>query len=134
MGLIVGDLVTRNSYNNDILFKIISIEDDVAVLKGIDLRLYADSLVSDLKKEKEVSSNDTQIIEDPFRFPVREMDPLLFITDKYAGGTEQNDFYMISDIGHIFSPQKPSDTYHYENIRIKQYYIQIISASNRQVN
>ncbi len=77
---------------------------------------------------------DAKIIEDPLRFPVREMDPLLFITDKYAGGTEQNDFYMISDIGHIFSPQKPSDTYHYENIRIKQYYIQIISASNRQVN
>ena len=82
MGLIVGDLVTRNSYNNDILFKIISIEDDVAVLKGIDLRLYADSLVSDLKKEKEVSSNDTQIIEDNIRDISMDRDKYFYLPGK----------------------------------------------------
>lgn len=46
----VGDLVTRNSYNNDLSFTIIKIEDDICYLKGVNIRLYADSPVSDLKK------------------------------------------------------------------------------------
>ena len=44
----VGDYVTRNSYNNDIVFKIIGIEKDVYYLKGICVRLYADSYKDDL--------------------------------------------------------------------------------------
>ena len=45
----VGDLVTRNSYNNDVVFKIISIENELVLLKGEFIRLCADSLLSDLK-------------------------------------------------------------------------------------
>ena len=45
----IGDLVTRNSYHNDLLFKIIDIEDNIAYLKGIDVRLYADSELDDLQ-------------------------------------------------------------------------------------
>lgn len=45
----IGDVVTRNSYNNDILFTIINIEDNIAYLKGIDVRLYADSSLDDLE-------------------------------------------------------------------------------------
>lgn len=44
-----GDYVTRNSYNNDIVFKIIKIENDIYYLKGKNIRLYADSEKSDLK-------------------------------------------------------------------------------------
>ena len=44
----IGDLVTRSSYSNDVIFKIIDIEDDVAILKGINVRLCADSPLSDL--------------------------------------------------------------------------------------
>lgn len=44
----IGDVVTRNSYNNDIVFVILDIKDDIAYLKGIDVRLYADSNLSDL--------------------------------------------------------------------------------------
>ena len=51
MNLKIGDIVSRKSYHNDILFKIIDITDDVVTLKGVDLRLYADSDISDLKKE-----------------------------------------------------------------------------------
>ena len=40
----VGDLVTRKSYNNDIVFKIIGIDGDNYLLKGLFVRLYADSL------------------------------------------------------------------------------------------
>lgn len=44
-----GDLVTRNSYHNDTLFKVINIKGDVCYLKGYDVRLYADSKIEDLK-------------------------------------------------------------------------------------
>ena len=44
-----GDLVTRKSYNHDTLFKVMNIKGDVCYLKGIDVRLYADSKTDDLK-------------------------------------------------------------------------------------
>lgn len=49
----IGDLVTRNSYNNDLLFKITSIDNNIAYLKGVDIRIYADSNIGDLRLEKE---------------------------------------------------------------------------------
>ncbi len=52
----VGDLVTRNSHNNDLLFKIVNISGDTCYLSGVDVRLYADSLLSDLVKS-DVSQN-----------------------------------------------------------------------------
>ena len=58
----IGDIVTRNSYNNDIVFKIINITDDIAYLKGVDLRLYADSNISDLSLS-EIVDDDNSIIE-----------------------------------------------------------------------
>ena len=45
----VGDYVTRDSYNNDIVFVIVEIKDDEAILKGFDLRLIANSPLSDLR-------------------------------------------------------------------------------------
>ena len=44
----IGDLVTRKSHNNDVIFEIIKIEDKTAYLKGKDIRLYADSHINDL--------------------------------------------------------------------------------------
>ena len=46
----VGDYVTRKSYNHDTVFKVINIKDDVVFLKGVYVRLCADSLLSDLEK------------------------------------------------------------------------------------
>lgn len=46
----VGDYVTRNSYNNDTVFKVLSITEDIVYLKGVYVRLCADSKISDLKK------------------------------------------------------------------------------------
>lgn len=63
----IGDFVTRNSYDNDILFEIIDIVDNVAYLRGIDVRLYADSDISDLvlstKKEINDDRNDVYKIK-----------------------------------------------------------------------
>ena len=55
----IGDYVTRNSYHNDIYFKIISIQQDIAYLKGMDFRLYADASLSDLKIENHESDDDS---------------------------------------------------------------------------
>ena len=48
MNFKVGDYVTRNSYENDIVFIIVDIKDNIAILKGFNLRLVADSPLSDL--------------------------------------------------------------------------------------
>lgn len=44
----IGDIVTRESHDNDLMFKIIDIIGDTAYLKGINIRLYADSNLDDL--------------------------------------------------------------------------------------
>ncbi len=49
MNFAVNDLVTRNSYNNDIVFQIIKIKDNIAFLKGYEVRLLSDSPLDDLK-------------------------------------------------------------------------------------
>ncbi|MBU3179889.1 sporulation peptidase YabG [Clostridium psychrophilum] len=48
----IGDVVVRKSYGGDIAFKIIDIvpgDNDVYLLKGINLRIEADSLIGDLE-------------------------------------------------------------------------------------
>lgn len=50
MNFVVGDIVTRKSYNNDILFRIIEIDHNNVFLKGVDVRLIADSSIDDLVK------------------------------------------------------------------------------------
>ena len=54
----IGDYVTRNSYNNDVVFKIINIDDDLYYLKGVNIRLYADSYKEDLKLYNSDNNND----------------------------------------------------------------------------
>lgn len=58
----IGDYVTRKKYNNDIVFKIQKINNNIITLSGVDLRLYADANVDDLvltsvnKKKEEIES------------------------------------------------------------------------------
>ena len=63
----IGDFVTRNSYNNDTLFKIIAINNNIVNLKGVDVRLYADSPITDLtpfdSNEYDVENLDDKIFE-----------------------------------------------------------------------
>lgn len=59
----IDDLVTRKSYNNDIVFKITDIKDDIYYLKGVNVRLIADSLESDLVSYKDKVRNDEELIE-----------------------------------------------------------------------
>lgn len=45
-----GDLVTRKSYDHDTVFKVLNIQNGIYYLKGVDVRLYADSPLTDLEK------------------------------------------------------------------------------------
>lgn len=53
----VGDYVTRKSYNNDLIFKVLSISEDKVYLKGVFDRLYADSDILDLVKVDKCDDN-----------------------------------------------------------------------------
>ena len=59
----IGDLVSRNSYKNDVIFKITSITSDNVYLKGYNFRLYADSKIDDLVLVSNASYDDEEIIE-----------------------------------------------------------------------
>lgn len=63
-----GDLVTRNSYKNDTLFKVVNIKGKKCYLKGMDVRLYADCEIEDLKiatnEEKESLKIEVEDSED----------------------------------------------------------------------
>ena len=66
MNIKKGDYVTRNSHHNDTVFKVINIKNDIYYLKGVDVRLYADSPLDDLVKviKEEDKENYTTRVED----------------------------------------------------------------------
>jgi len=104
----IGDLVTRKSYNNDTVFEITDIINDICHLKGINIRLLADSNISDLKK---FNDEDTDNLEFEKRIkPVIELD--------------RNDyFYLPGKILHIDSDitylNRCKDFYNQANIWAK---------------
>ncbi|MBQ9023663.1 MAG: sporulation peptidase YabG [Bacilli bacterium] len=61
----IGDIVSRNKYNNDMLFKVEKIENGIYYLCGLEIRLCADSDLSDLKKEEiqTIENDDERILE-----------------------------------------------------------------------
>ncbi len=65
MNLQVGDLVTRISYNHDVVFKILNIKGEVAYLKGLQVRLFADAPLEDLQlfQNEERSQDDDEILD-----------------------------------------------------------------------
>lgn len=66
MNFNLGDFVTRKSYKNDLVFKIINIDDNIVYLKGVDVRLLADAPISDLiaYSNKNTDEFDVDIGED----------------------------------------------------------------------
>ncbi len=61
----IGDHVTRTSHNNDTIFTIVDIENDICYLKGINIRLCADSPIDDLNlyTKEEESEEEKKFIE-----------------------------------------------------------------------
>lgn len=78
-----GDYVTRNKYNNDCLFKVTDIIDDIYYLSGVNIRLYAKSILSDLRKEnKEIRTNDEEIFNNLNIKPIDYRDDYFYLPGK----------------------------------------------------
>lgn len=62
----IGDIVVRKSYSKDVVFKIIDMDDTgegiICRLKGINLRIIADSPINNLEPVQDINSNETEII------------------------------------------------------------------------
>ena len=82
----VGDYVTRASYNNDTVFKIIDIKDDIAILQGVNIRLIADSNVSDLvfceKCKEDLETDDSKLLERMDSFSHLNRDEYFYLPGK----------------------------------------------------
>ena len=101
----IGDIVSRNSHNNDIVFKIVSITNNTVLLQGVNVRLIADAFLDDLV----IASNnedDNEIIE-------RSVKELRLDRDNY--------FYLPGKILHIDGDENYLDRSmnFYESIGIK---------------
>ena len=60
----IGDYVTRKSYQNDIVFRVIDVQRDNFILCGASIRLLADSPKSDLVKYNEDVDEDDDFGEE----------------------------------------------------------------------
>ena len=84
----IGDLVTRNSYNNDTVFKITDItENDVVILQGVNIRLVADATIDDLAKctdckEDLTKTDDDDILERMQNFRNLDRDEYFYLPGK----------------------------------------------------
>lgn len=59
----INDLVSRKSHGNDVVFKIVKIDGEIAYLTGIDIRLCADSFLDDLVLVDRLSNSDDNFYE-----------------------------------------------------------------------
>ncbi len=59
-----GTFVTRKSYGSDMIFRIESIEQNMAILRGVDYRLMADAPLDDLVKVQEPQHSDKLEVPD----------------------------------------------------------------------
>ena len=84
-----GDFVTRIRYNHDTVFRVINIKDGIYYLKGVEVRLYADSNYSDLVKCEKPIEEDC------------------IVNDRKSDVVEKSDyFYLPGKILHIDGDQE----------------------------
>ena len=103
----IGDYVTRNSYHNDIVFKVIDIQGEICYLSGVDVRLSADSPLSDLVLCDLENSKDDFGVE----------------FDEYKSLDRQEYFYLPGKVLHIDGDKEFLDKCmnFYKKNRIKAY-------------
>lgn len=104
----INDLVSRKSYNNDILFRIIDIRNDKYILKGEELRLFADATIDDLKIEEKRNINITL--------------PRLNV-DTFQSSLKGKVLHLDGDAYYL---KKAQDAYKAYNIPAKLYYVKEI--------
>lgn len=77
MDFLIGELVTRRSYDNDLLFRIQSFGVQQVIIRGVDMRLEADAPIDDLERvdEKEFERREAlQEQEEAFSYRLFRQD------------------------------------------------------------
>ena len=80
----IGDIVTRKKYGNDIIFKIIDIDNDIYYLKGVNVRLYADSYLDDLvlyDNKNDIEQENT-FLERIYKMPIEDRCEYFYLPGK----------------------------------------------------
>jgi len=93
----IGDIVARKSHGLDTMFKIESIDEGIAQLKGVFFRFYADAPVTDLES---VSRNDVRAAEVEEKEKFEEVK----LPESLAGMRnlrKDSDFYISGRILHV---------------------------------
>ncbi len=125
-----GDFVTRKSYNNDTVFKVINIEDGVYYLKGVEVRLYADSSLGDLVKcDKPREDEFAESFKNESRQSKNiDKDDYFYLPGKILhidGDSEYLDkclkFYKYSGVFAIGKKIKEEDMYEQVGLLLKEY-------------
>ena len=93
MNFKIGDLVTRVSHQHDIVFKIIGFDGNKVFLKGVDLRLLADSDISDLVNiNYNYNSSDNEIIDANIREVSLDRSQYFYLPGKILHIDGDNDY------------------------------------------
>jgi len=126
MEILKGDYVTRKSYNNDTVFKVINIKDGIYYLKGVEVRLYADSDYNDLVKCEAPVEEDYS--KDTRKSTIIEKDDYFYLPGKVLhidGDSEYLDkclkFYKYNGVYAIGKKIKEEEIYEQINLLLKEY-------------
>jgi len=126
MEILKGDYVTRKSYNNDTVFKVINIKDGIYYLKGVEVRLYADSNYNDLVKCEAPVEEDYS--KDTRKSTIIEKDDYFYLPGKVLnidGDSEYLDkclkFYKYNGVYAIGKKIKEEEIYEQINLLLKEY-------------
>jgi len=128
MNINKGDFVTRKSYNHDTVFKVINIKDSIYYLKGVEVRLYADSDYNDLVKCNEPTEDEFLIKRDDRKNVEVEKSDYFYLPGKILhidGDNEYLDkclkYYKYSGVYAIGKKIKEEDIYEQIGTLLKEY-------------
>ena len=118
--------MTRKSYNNDTIFKVINIVDGIYYLKGVEIRLYADSTYNDLVKCEKPKEDDYK--ENIRKGKDLEKDDYFYLPGKVLhidGDSEYLDkclkYYKYNGVYAIGKKIKEEDIYEQIGVLLKEY-------------
>ena len=92
MNFKIGDIVSRKSHNNDIVFRIISISGNVVLLMGVNVRLCADAFIDDLVVNQ-YDIDDSEIIRKSLEDSPKDRENYFYIPGKILH-IDGDDYYL----------------------------------------
>ena len=93
MNFKIGNIVTRKSHNNDIIFRIISINGNIARLVGVNVRLLADAELEDLIINDYIGVDDSDIIRKSLEDTPKDRENYFYIPGKILH-IDGDDYYL----------------------------------------